>query len=81
MPSLSDHAGGDEALHRLEDTFYSMVLADPLVQLLFGKGKPDHVEHLIWFTAASDTEMRPLRLVPHWTWAGDDSPASAGDRP
>jgi hemoglobin len=151
MPSLYDHAGGDEGLHRLEDTFYSKVLADPLLQPLFGKGKPDHVEHLTWFTAesfggpdrftkelgfahlihvhrglgiteeqrqrfvelygaaldqaglpsdppfreavmehvefgsqvakensnaASDAELHPLRQVPRWTWASDDSPTT-----
>ena len=53
MPSLYDHAGGDESLHRLEDIFYSKVLADPLLQPLFGEGQPQHVEHLTWFTAES----------------------------
>ncbi len=51
--SLLDHAGGIEGLHRLEDHFYSSVLADPLLQPLFGGGKPEHVEHLTWFTAES----------------------------
>lgn len=53
MPSLYEFAGGEEALHRLEDTFYSSVLADPVLQPLFGPGKPHHVEHLTWFTAES----------------------------
>ena len=35
MPSLFEHAGGEEALHRLEDIFYSSVLADPVLQPLF----------------------------------------------
>lgn len=51
--SLFDHAGGTEGLHRLEDHFYSSVLVDPLLQPLFGAGKPEHVEHLTWFTAES----------------------------
>jgi hemoglobin len=29
------------------------VLADPLLQPLFGAGKRDHVDHLTWFTAES----------------------------
>jgi len=29
------------------------VLADPLLQPLFGEGQPHHVEHLTWFTAES----------------------------
>ena len=53
MPSLYDFAGGEEALHRLEDTFYSSVLQDPLLQPLFGAGKPEHVDHLTAFTAES----------------------------
>lgn len=40
-------------MHRLESTFYGKVLADPLLQPLFGKGKPTHVDHLTWFTAES----------------------------
>jgi hemoglobin len=53
MPSLFDFAGGDAALHRLEDIFYTSVLADPLLQPLFGAGKPEHVDHLTAFTAES----------------------------
>jgi hemoglobin len=53
MPSLYDHAGGTEALHRLEANFYDSVLADPLLQPLFGAGQPQHVDHLTWFTAES----------------------------
>jgi hemoglobin len=51
--SLYEHAGGEEALHRLEQTFYDSVLRDPLLQPLFGEGKPTHVEHLTMFTAES----------------------------
>jgi hypothetical protein len=46
MPSLYEFASGDEALHRPEDTFSSIVLRDPLLQPLFGAGKPEHVDHL-----------------------------------
>ena len=53
MPSLYEHAGGSEPLHRLEAVFYSSVLADPLLQPLFGAGQPQHVDHLTWFTAES----------------------------
>jgi hemoglobin len=53
MPSLYEHAGGEDALHRLEDLFYSSVLADPLLQPLFGGGQPQHVDHLTAFTAES----------------------------
>jgi hemoglobin len=53
MPSLFEFAGGEAALHRLEDIFYSSVLADPLLQPLFGAGRPEHVDHLTAFTAES----------------------------
>jgi hemoglobin len=53
MATLYEHAGGDAGLHQLEEVFYSKVLSDPLLQPLFGKGQPHHVEHLTWFTAES----------------------------
>jgi hemoglobin len=53
MATLYEHAGGEEALHQLEDIFYSSVLADPILQPLFGQGKPEHVDHLTAFTAES----------------------------
>ena len=53
VPSLYEHAGGEDALHRLEDAFYASVLADPLLQPLFGSGQPQHVDHLTAFTAES----------------------------
>jgi hemoglobin len=53
MPSLYEFAGGEEAIHRLEDTFYGSVLNDPLLQPLFGAGQPQHVDHLTAFTAES----------------------------
>lgn len=147
MVSLFEHAGGDEALHRLEELFYDKVLADPLLKTLFTSRQPHHVEHLTWFTAESfggpdtftrelgfrhiidthrhlqisdeqrerfvqlylesvdeaglpndasfrqairthvefgsrvaqqnsnattDSELHPIREVPHWSWSGDD---------
>jgi hemoglobin len=53
MPSLYEHVGGEEGLHRLEDIFYASVLSDPLLQPLFGTGQPEHVDHLTWFTSES----------------------------
>jgi hemoglobin len=53
MPTLIEHAGGEEALHRLEEAFYASVLRDPLLQPLFGAGQPQHVDHLTAFTAES----------------------------
>jgi truncated hemoglobin YjbI len=37
MATLFEHAGGEAALHRLEDVFYSSVLADPLLQPVMKK--------------------------------------------
>lgn len=51
MATLFEHAGGEEGLHRLEQIFYDSVLADPLLQPLFGDGQAQHVEHLTMFTA------------------------------
>jgi hemoglobin len=148
MPTLYEHAGGEAGLHRLEQSFYDSVLRDPLLQPLFGAGRPQHVEHLTMFTAesfggpdrftrelgfahlidvhrglritepqrrrfvelylaaldaadlptdapfreavrehvefgthvamqnsnaATDAELHPLREVPRWTWAGDET--------
>jgi hemoglobin len=53
VTTLYEHAGGDAGLHELEQIFYAKVLADPLLQPLFGEGQPHHVEHLTWFTAES----------------------------
>ena len=53
MPSLYEHAGGEEALHRLEDVFYSKVLADPVLRALFPNRQHHHVDHLTLFTAES----------------------------
>ncbi len=46
-----EHAGGEAALHRLEQIFYDSVLRDPLLQPLFGAGQPQHVDQLTQFTA------------------------------
>jgi hemoglobin len=51
--TLYDHAGGEGGIHRLEQTFYDSVLADPILQPLFGTGQASHVEHLTMFTAES----------------------------
>jgi hemoglobin len=51
--SLYEHAGGDGALHRLEELFYDKVLAEPLMRRLFPERVPTHVDHLTWFTTES----------------------------
>ena len=48
-PTLFEHAGGEESLRRFVDVFYASVLRDPVLQPLFGAGKPEHVEHLTAF--------------------------------
>jgi hemoglobin len=53
MRSLYEHAGGDGALHRLEQIFYDKALADPVLKTLFTERVPTHVDHLTWFTAES----------------------------
>jgi len=53
VTSLYQHAGEEEALHRLEELFYTKVLADPVLKTLFTKRRPHHVDHLNWFTAES----------------------------
>lgn len=50
---MYEFAGGEDGLHRLEDHFYSLLLADDLLQPLFGAGQPQHVDHLTAFTAES----------------------------
>ncbi|MCK9905131.1 group II truncated hemoglobin [Frankia sp. Cpl3] len=51
--TLHEHAGGDAALHRLEELFYRRALADPVLSKLFPERVPTHVDHLTWFTAES----------------------------
>ncbi|MFF5213260.1 group II truncated hemoglobin [Streptosporangium sp. NPDC000396] len=53
MTSMYSHAGGDEALHRLEEIFYAKLLGDPLLKQLFPERRATHVDHLTWFTAES----------------------------
>lgn len=51
--TLYEHAGGEQALHRLEELFYDKALADPVLRALFTERVPTHVDHLTWFTAES----------------------------
>ncbi|MEU8342712.1 group II truncated hemoglobin [Spirillospora sp. NPDC048832] len=51
MRSLYEHAGGEEGLRGFIALFYASVLADDLLQPLFGEGRPSHVDHLTAFTA------------------------------
>jgi hypothetical protein len=53
MASLYEFAGGEPAIHRLEEKFYASVLQDPLLSPLFGGGQPQHVDHLTAFTVES----------------------------
>ena len=53
MVSLYEHAGGGEALRRFIDAFYTSVLADPVLQPLFGAGRPEHVDQLTAFDSES----------------------------
>jgi hemoglobin len=53
MESLYEYAGGQESLRRFIDAFYGSVLADPVLQPLFGAGRPEHVDHLTAFEAES----------------------------
>jgi hemoglobin len=50
LPTLLEHAGGEELIRRFVDVFYGRVLTEPLLQPLFGDGKPEHVDHLTAFT-------------------------------
>jgi hemoglobin len=53
METIYEHAGRDEAIHRLEELFYDKVLDDPILSVLFTERVPTHVDHLTWFTAES----------------------------
>ncbi|MBL1076553.1 group II truncated hemoglobin [Nocardia sp. 2] len=53
MVSLFEFAGGDDALHHLEEIFYDKALADPVLRELFPERVPTYVDHLTWFTAES----------------------------
>lgn len=49
--TLYEHVGGYQALHRVVATWYPRVLADPVLQPVFGAGSPSHVDHLTAFFA------------------------------
>jgi hemoglobin len=51
--TLYDHAGGDDALHRLEELFYAKALSDQVLKDVFTERVATHVDHLTWFTAES----------------------------
>lgn len=51
MKTLYEHAGGHEGLRRFIEIFYGSLLADSLLQPLFGAGRPTHIDHLTNFTA------------------------------
>jgi hemoglobin len=51
--TLYEHAGGEQALHRLEELFYDKVLTDPVLKAQFKARIQTHVDHLTWFTAES----------------------------
>ena len=53
MKSIYEHAGGDDAIHHLEEVFYDKVLGDPVLSAVFTEKVPTHVDHLTWFTAES----------------------------
>ena len=53
MISLYEYAGGHAGLHHFIDIFYGSVLADPVLQPLFGAGRPEHVDQLTAFDAES----------------------------
>ena len=46
-PTIFEHLGGAEALHRLAAAQYRRCLTDPVLNQVFGtEGRPGHVEHL-----------------------------------
>jgi hemoglobin len=53
MTTIYEHAGGHDALRRFIDIFYTSVLADELLQPLFGAGRPEHVDQLTAFDSES----------------------------
>lgn len=48
-----EHAGGEPALRRFIGAFYASMLADPVLQPLFGAGRPEHVDQLTAFDCES----------------------------
>ena len=53
MTTIYEHAGGHDAIRRFIDVFYTSVLADELLQPLFGAGRPEHVDQLTAFDSES----------------------------
>ncbi|MGH3358736.1 MAG: group II truncated hemoglobin [Nocardioidaceae bacterium] len=49
--SLNERLGGEAGVHAIVAAWYPTVLADPLLQPLFGDGDPRHVDHLTAFLA------------------------------
>lgn len=47
--TLYEHVGDQDGLHSLVSAWYPTVLADPLLQPLFGAGHADHIPHLTAF--------------------------------
>src|SRR5450432_3021816 len=48
-PSLFEWAGGAETLHNLTSLFYEKVLADPVLEPIFGQMAKDHPDHVAKF--------------------------------
>jgi hemoglobin len=51
MPTMYEFIGGHEPLRHFIETFYASVLTDPLLQPLFGSGRPEHIDELTAFDA------------------------------
>jgi hemoglobin len=49
METLYEHAGREDGIRRVVTYWYPNVLADPLLQPLFGEGRPTHIDHLTAF--------------------------------
>lgn len=48
IPTLYEWAGGAETFQRLTSTFYGKVIADPLLQPVFGGMAQDHPQYVAW---------------------------------
>jgi hemoglobin len=57
------------------------MLADPLLQPLFGEGQPHHVEHLTMFAAERFREPRPLHARRDSATSSTWTAARASPRP
>ena len=60
-----EHAGGEKAIRRFIEVFYASVLSDPVLQPLFDKGQPTHVEHLTAFDVEKRLEVL-IDLPANW---------------